>query len=1546
MNPATSANYLVVPILVDALRLTVRQSVLAPPAFSELPYTGPDAHGEPADQNVDRPFLAETTHPPAFNPPEFPLDPGVHLHWILPRVLRTGDTATGALTFPPAPDQWLVIRRRNQVIERVWRVDGAIVWPEPDPAAPPPEGPGAGRSIWPWKLNRDASGTPCFHVQPGTRPWRHVGHIWNCTASSWETTSTNTPRGATRLEQETGQPLTASGWGDPAFAGFYPGCVGQFGLFDDGLSAAPAPTPVDLDSGVEYIVVGWHNDPGRDPLTRIQHDLNTFRDKNAKTPDLDAATHDYLGRRLGWDINWDIKNGPLPAATLYLGKVSSANFLRPAGDRTPPGWDVAIGANGTQATATLLASRMREQWPPQIPLPSRRALERQLEAVTLEKQLSQHTVDVGITLDDLAVRRSFAARRGGLQWVIRGKAPAGAPPTSRPDDDIELPAELADLLADLNQAQEQLEQAERRLAAQQEQLYTDWYRAIASGYPNRRLALDWVVDLEVSDHPAITDEIWRLIRQVRLPAIAETAANRQQAQDQSKSLATQLIASLETHNRTPQAPQWELTPAPADPFYAPTEVAIILSPRDGLQSHRQRWQGTGLEHNDQGWLLTGTAGRKPENEADLRALLSLPLVLDPQVHPGETPPLRMDWRAQFAPRVVTDVQGSYTPDWITNLPPEYEEATQLSGTSHLTGPPLPALRAALLACIQARLAENILLLRNNQPVYASAELDQPIQATEQRVSWLTFLGVDDTDPGHNLESKLTEQNCDLLIRWFHDWTQVTSALTAGQDQQAWQAPSAAGTPFPGMAQFPAKGPIAAALTDWLNGSPSSLPPWVNAYRSRWQTSPTLSAYLLRELEASGYLCSRKPCPSVRGRGFIHGIPDGGPLAAAIVSKANQLSGDNLAQCLSFSDAAAASLLEQRPFAQLADLARLPAVDNAVISALLRKVEEDCAAAPPRLAAPPLDQRADVPLAIDPVVTVLTSWKSLQCHSGAMVLTLNGFNDALLQLDASPQLPVADPLGFPDHQEITDLVIRPAVANARRCAPRPDFRFAPLRAGALQITGLRLVDTFGFPRDLPLPAMQKNLVVPHGWLQKLHPGFQVELPPQLALGARLRLRWLDGEDPSRPWTPHPGRSPLCGWLVANTFNGLLDFHDPGGPLLGSLREDGSWLVAPGRKGPATAAAIAPTGLRLLASSLAAAIAGAEDPIIDSHSGFRNLVNGIELALEEIHPDTNIDQKALSLLLSRPVAVVRASLAFELERPPCARQDGLAVNAELQELDRRLRAGDSLDGFTASLAADPHYRRCFDRIEVPVTLGAQQRLADGVVAWSQISPSGQLGPLQFPHLCPSPLQLSLDPAAPPQRLLLLVDPAAQIHLAAGTGGTYSTAFLPPLAVSLPTTAINRAHLARELCSYSGPHLTPRSSLHAPVLRESGWDTSMLLLEPGKWVPLSTLPLIDRAALEALLDAPGGIWNNLVRDGILVPIPGEPSLAHQVPLPPPPAQNPPAPASRLEDHLQGYPNPAQLVAALRQCGRSLLPPLATLNPASLELREGFLALRRSQS
>jgi hypothetical protein len=123
-------------------------------------------------------------------------------------------------------------------------------------------------------------------------------------------------------------------------------------------------------------------------------------------------------------------------------------------------------------------------------------------------------------------------------------------------------------------------------------------------------------------------------------------------------------------------------------------------------------------------------------------------------------------------------------------------------------------------------------------------------------------------------------------------------------------------------------------------------------------------------------------------------------------------------------------------------------------------------------------------------------------------------------------------------------------------------------------------------------------------------------------------------------------------------------------------------------------------------------------------------------------------------------------------------------------------------------------------------------------------------------------------------------------------------------------------------------------------------MLLLEPGKWVPLSTLPLIDRAALEALLDAPGGIWNNLVRDGILVPIPGEPSLAHQVPLPPPPAQNPPAPASRLEDHLQGYPNPAQLVAALRQCGRPLLPPLATLTPAPLELREGFLALRRSQS
>ncbi|HYR10334.1 MAG TPA: hypothetical protein VEQ60_21345, partial [Longimicrobium sp.] len=79
-------------------------------------------------------------------------------------------------------------------------------------------------------------------------------------------------------------------------------------------------------------------------------------------------------------------------------------------------------------------------------------------------------------------------------------------------------------------------------------------------------------------------------------------------------------------------------------------------------------------------------------------------------------------------------------------------------------------------------------------------------------------------------------------------------------------------------------------------------------------------------------------------------------------------------------------------------------------------------------------------------------------------SLSGFNDALRMRRQGYQLPVADPLAFPDAQPFVDAVAA-AVGGERTGAPQPLDDFFPLRAGALRLDRLRLVDTFGQARDV-------------------------------------------------------------------------------------------------------------------------------------------------------------------------------------------------------------------------------------------------------------------------------------------------------------------------------------------------------------------------------------------------------------------------------------------------------------------------------------------------
>ncbi|MEM7014106.1 MAG: hypothetical protein AAF585_21815, partial [Verrucomicrobiota bacterium] len=185
--------------------------------------------------------------------------------------------------------------------------------------------------------------------------------------------------------------------------------------------------------------------------------------------------------------------------------------------------------------------------------------------------------------------------------------------------------------------------------------------------------------------------------------------------------------------------------------------------------------------------------------------------------------------------------------------------------------------------------------------------------------------------------------------------------------------------------------------------------------------------------------------------------------------------------------------------------------------------------------------------------------------------LDGFNHALLMLRNTLQLPVSDPLGFPDYKHFSDHLVKTAVGSENRVAPAPELDFHPIRTGNLHLMRLRLADTFGRIEELPLndPASPNfpSLVMtePMEQFANLAPN-QIGLPPRITQPARVNFRWLSAADDSQEANAHPFTSPVCGWILPNHLDGSLMIYDQDGIPLGYIDGMGKWRSTPGRVSP--------------------------------------------------------------------------------------------------------------------------------------------------------------------------------------------------------------------------------------------------------------------------------------------------------------------------------------------------------------------------------------------
>lgn len=437
-------------------------------------------------------------------------------------------------------------------------------------------------------------------------------------------------------------------------------------------------------------------------------------------------------------------------------------------------------------------------------------------------------------------------------------------------------------------------------------------------------------------------------------------------------------------------------------------------------------------------------------------------------------------------------------------------------------------------------------------------------------------------------------------------------------------------------------------------------------------------------------------------------------------------------------------------------------------------------------------------ASDPVCNAL---RALACLADLKAMhflsqALGGFNEALLQHKETLQLDIEDPLGFPDYQKFTEAV-RQVVSKSPKSAPLPWNDFNPIRTGGLKINRLRLIDTFG--RSLELDV--SRILSPEKLAIAGSP--MVSLPPRLTQPARLNFRWL----PSSVTTSLPGSyNPfIVGWLLPDFLNNALLIYDNQGKAAGSITKKGEWEKAPGH----VTQLIIDGPLKTVVNELTRHA----PPFIE------DFLETLEANLENITPESHTHHNELALLMGTPLALVRATVGFELKGLAAVNQ---SWNSFRQDMGRTYRDTDN-----------------FTRVKFPIRLGAFQQLNDGLAGY-WLEHQGKPGDTFYaPHVpnkanpgirsfaeAPHHLSLSLDDK--PAILWMLVDPRASVHA--------TTGILPVKSINLPAEEYKASLQSIEATFFTGPLITPGRQVRISLPEETGFTWSWLEQTRKGWAERS--------------------------------------------------------------------------------------------------------------
>jgi hypothetical protein len=427
-------------------------------------------------------------------------------------------------------------------------------------------------------------------------------------------------------------------------------------------------------------------------------------------------------------------------------------------------------------------------------------------------------------------------------------------------------------------------------------------------------------------------------------------------------------------------------------------------------------------------------------------------------------------------------------------------------------------------------------------------------------------------------------------------------------------------------------------------------------------------------------------------------------------------------------------------------------------------------------------------------------------SGLMGQALSGFHHALLRRDVTLPRVLPDParpwIQNRDFKtldgEVAKLLDAPdpaGLSGERLAAPIPppewstpnapkSFSFSLVRAGALRIDELWLVDDFGQSADLL--GLSPSRAESEG--QVFHPRMRwyddrnfIAMPPRVLQPTRLNFRFTPADDVEDD--SDPALRSICGWIFFNPLDQALVLCDRSGDLAGELvinKNQDKFNIKwdPGASG-VPLEKIKNESLRTFAQSL---IETSDNPRL------LELLNLIDRALERIRPAAARNN---SILASRPLALVNATIGLELF--------GKAWT------DPHPSAPDAKDQGTGDAQ--------LDALQVRVKLGSLQNVEDGLVGYfknrdySRIVVDEPPQNMQRTKYIVDPVSNALKVGfGPPVKVTLLMDPWGSIQAACG--------LVPAKSITLAHPALDETVAQMETSFRVGPVLLQAGKIALPT------------------------------------------------------------------------------------------------------------------------------------